>query len=430
MCRFCLLSRITFYSLTNGEQMFYNAPMDALIKLQDIAVHMDLEPAEEVSYRPAPLLPNQTSTPKVAPCGQVTTPSPADQSSKFGITHATVSGGKPIKLLKTMLTTACERDCYYCPFRAGRSYRRQTFSPDELAKVTTDMHRAGAIDGIFLSSGIIKGGVTTQDKLIATAEILRRKYQYRGYLHLKVMPGAEKEQLEELMKYADRLSVNLEAPNDKRLVALAPKKEFLRELLQPLKWIDEIRREKPAHLGWNGRWPSSVTQFVVGGTDETDLELLTTTEYLHKQLHLRRVYFSAFRPIVDTPLEKRQAENPIRQHRLYQTAFLFRDYGFDLEELPFTQQGNLPLDEDPKLAWAKANLRENPVELNRAAPEELLRVPGIGPKGAQTIVAARRHNRLREIDDLQKAGVSTKRMKPFVLLDGKRPSYQLPLFED
>ncbi len=414
--------------------MFYNRMMDSLIKLQEIAVHMDLEPAEEVAYHPVPLLPHPHNTPTVAPCGQIAQSNPqpstlSNQPPDLGITQAAVSGGKPIKLLKTMLTSACERNCFYCPFRAGRNYKRQTFKPEELAKTASDMHRAGVIDGLFLSSGIIRGGVTTQDKLIATAEILRHKYQFNGYLHLKIMPGVEKDQLERAMQLADRLSVNLEAPNEKRLFELAPKKEFFRELLQPLQWIDQIRREKPAHLGWNGRWPSSVTQFVVGGTNETDVELLTTTEYLHKQLHLRRVYFSAFSPIADTPLENRQAENKMRQHRLYQTAFLFRDYGFDLEELPFLADGNLPLDEDPKLAWAKANLAENPIEINRAEPQQLLRIPGIGPKGARTIVAARRHNHIREIDELKKVGVLTKRMKPFVLLDGKRPSYQLPLLD-
>lgn len=293
-----------------------------------------------------------------------------------------------------------------------------------------DMHRAGVVDGLFLSSGIIKGGVSTQDKLLDAAAILRQKYHFRGYLHLKIMPGAEKEQVRQAMTLADRLSVNLEAPNDRRLLDLAPKKEFVQELLRPLQWADEIRRAEPDRLGWHGRWPSTVTQFVVGAVGESDLELLTTTEYLHKQLRLRRVYFSAFSPVVDTPLENNPAENPLRQHRLYQTSFLFRDYGFDLEELPFNQQGNLPLEIDPKLAWAQANLRENPVEVNRAAPEELLRVPGVGPKSAQTIVAARRQGTLRDERDLQKLGIATKRMKPFVLLDGQRPSYQLPLFDD
>lgn len=345
--------------------------MDALIKLQDIAVHMGLEPAEEVRFQPGLAVPVAPKT-AVAPCGEPLTPRglPLKKDS-LGIHEAVRPDGKPMRLLKTLLTSACERNCFYCPFRAGRNYRRQTFKPEEMAKTFMDMHRAGVVDGLFLSSGIIRGGAATQDKLLATAEILRQKYQFHGYLHLKIMPGAEKEQVRQAMTLADRLSVNLEAPNDKRLLALAPKKEFVDELLRPLRWVDEIRRTEPDRLGWHGRWPSTVTQFVVGGTEESDLELLTTTEFLNKQLRLRRVYFSAFSPVADTPLENRPAENPLRQHRLYQTSFLFRDYGFDLEELAFDQKGNLPLGIDPKVAWARANLSENPVEVNRAAPDEL-----------------------------------------------------------
>jgi predicted DNA-binding helix-hairpin-helix protein len=403
--------------------------MDAFVKLQDIAIHMGLEPAEEVQFQP--LLPIAKTSPTIAPCGEPLTPRglPLKKDS-IGIHEAVRPDGKPMRMLKTLLTSACERNCYYCPFRAGRNYRRQTFKPEEMAKTFMDMHRAGAVDGLFLSSGIIKGGVVTQDKLLDTAAILRQKYGFRGYLHLKIMPGAEREQVRQAMTLADRLSVNLEAPNDRRLLALAPKKEFVAELLQPLRWVDEIRRAEPERFGWHGRWPSTVTQFVVGGVGESDLELLTTTAFLHKQLRLHRVYFSAFSPVVNTPLENHPAENPLRQHRLYQTAFLFRDYGFDLEEVAFDQKGNLPLEIDPKLAWARANLQENPVEVNAAAPEELLRVPGIGPKNAQTIIAARRQGKLRDEKDLQKLGVSTKRMKPFVLLDGQRPTYQLSLFDD
>ncbi|MCA9957519.1 MAG: helix-hairpin-helix domain-containing protein, partial [Anaerolineales bacterium] len=209
----------------------------------------------------------------------------------------------------------------------------------------------------------------------------------------------------------------------------APKKTFLAELLRPLQQIEHIRQTKPGHLGWNGRWPSTVTQFVVGGVDETDLELLSAAEYLHKKLKLSRVYYSRFNPVRDTPLENRAGENPWRVHRLYQASFLFRDYNFDLEEMPFDQTGSLPLDTDPKLAWAYANLRENPVEVNRASREELLRVPGIGPRGADLIVSARRRGTLRAERDLQQIGVQTRRLKPYVLLDGQRPTYQLPLFD-
>ena len=289
------------------------------------------------------------------------------------------------------------------------------------------LYRAGMVQGLFLSSGIIKGSVATQDRLLETAEILRKKYQFKGYLHLKVMPGAETDQLRQAMTLADRLSVNLEAPNDRRLALLAPKKVFFEELVRPLQIIEQIRQEEPAHLGWNGRWPSTVTQFVVGAVGETDVEILSTTEYLTKQLRLKRVYFSAFGPIENTPLENHPAENPMRKVRLYQTSFLFRDYDFDLEEMPFDQQGNLPLDIDPKLAWADANLQHDPVELNKAARHELLRVPGIGPKHSHTILNARRKGRLSELTHLRQLGIATKRLAPYVLLDGKRPSYQLPL---
>lgn len=411
--------------------------MDGLVKLQDIAVHMGLEPAEETPVQPNLKIPVATPSSQIAPCGAPLTSGQAltprglpSKKDSLGIHEAVRPDGKPMRLLKTMITTACERNCFYCPFRAGRNYRRQTFKPEEMARTFMDLHRAGVADGLFLSSGIIKGGVSAQDKLLDAAAILRQQYHFRGYLHLKIMPGAERDQVRQAMMLADRLSVNLEAPNDHRLLALAPKKEFVNELLQPLKWVDEIRRSEPGRLGWHGRWPSTVTQFVVGGVGESDLELLTTTEFLHKQLRLRRVYFSAFSPVVDTPLENHPAENPLRQHRLYQTSFLFRDYGFDLEELAFTQEGNLPLGVDPKLAWARVNLQENPVEVNKAAPEELLRVPGIGPKSADTIVSARRQGKLRDEKDLQNLGISTKRMKPFVLLDGQRPSYQLSLLDD
>lgn len=394
--------------------------MNSLTKLHTLAEHMGLEPSEEVAPMPS-------ASAQVAPCGQVI--APGDTPDDVAIYHAKLPNGKTIPLLKTLLTSACERDCFYCPFRAGRNFRRVTFKPEEMAQTFMDLYRAGVAEGLFLSSGIIGGGVKTQDKLLATAEILRQKHRFRGYLHLKVMPGAEDAQLERAMQLADRLSVNLEAPNDRRLQQLAPKKVFLTELLRPLQHIEHIRQTQPGHLGWNGRWPSTVTQFVVGGVDETDLELLSAAAYLHKTLRLGRVYYSRFNPIRDTPLENRPGENPWRVHRLYQASFLFRDYNFDLEEMPFDPVGNLPLDTDPKLAWAYANLRENPVEVNRASREELLRVPGIGPKGADLIVTARRRGALRAERDLQQIGVQTRRLKPYVLLDGQRPTYQLSLFD-
>ncbi len=306
--------------------------------------------------------------------------------------------------------------------------RRETFKPEEMARTFITIYQAGAVEGLFLSSGILKGGVSTQDKLVDTAEILRNKLNYRGYLHLKIMPGAEKDQLRRAMQLADRVSVNLEAPNPGRLPALAPMKQFADELLAPLKWAEEIRQQE-APQTWNGRWASTITQFVVGASGESDLELISTSEYLFKQLKLKRTYFSAFVPIEGTPLENHPAENPWRQHRLYQASFLLRDYGWSMEELPFEQTGRLPLNKDPKTAWAEQTLLHKPIELNKATREQLMMVPGIGPKGADSILQTRKHHKLKSQEDLQKLGVVSKRAAPFVLLDGKMPSFQIRLMD-
>ena len=344
------------------------------------------------------------------------------------ITEVALPGGKKMKVLKTMLTTACERNCYYCPFRAGRKMRRETFKPDEMAETFIAVYQAGAVEGLFLSSGILKGGVTTQDKLIDTAEILRNKLNYRGYMHLKVMPGAEKDQLRRAMQLADRVSVNLEAPNPGRLPSLAPMKKFAEELLAPLKWAEEIR-QREAPRTWNGRWASTITQFVVGASGESDLELISTSEYLYRQLKLKRTYFSAFVPIEDTPLENHPAENPWREHRLYQASFLLRHYGWSMEELPFEHNGRLPLNKDPKTVWAEQTLLHKPIELNTATREQLMMVPGIGLKGAENILRTRKVHKLKSLDDLRKLGVVPKRAAPFVLLDGRMPSFQIRLLD-
>jgi len=326
-----------------------------------------------------------------------------------------------------MLTSACERDCNYCPFRAGRNLRRQTIKPEELAKTFLEVHRTGAVEGLFLSSGIIKGGVSTQDRLIDTADILRNKLGYGGYMHLKLMPGLQRDQLMRSMQLATRVSMNLEAANETRLPILAPMKNFGHELLAPLKWAQEIRKNENPQLAWNGRWASTITQFVVGPSGESDLELLSTSEYLYKQLGLKRTYFSAFFPILDTPLENLEAENPVREQRLYQSSFLLRDYGFELEDMPFRQNGNLPLDIDPKLAWAQQYLIHKPVEINVANRKELLLIPGIGPLGVNSILKARRIRKIKSLGDLHKLGISTKRAMPYILLDGFQPAYQMRL---
>jgi predicted DNA-binding helix-hairpin-helix protein len=298
-----------------------------------------------------------------------------------------------------------------------------------MAQAVVKLKSAGIIEGAFISSGIAGGGQRTQDKLLDTAEILRTKLQYRGYLHLKIMPGADPDQIERAMQLADRVSVNLEAPNTQRLHLLAPQKDLLEELLQPLRIVEKIRRTRPGRLGWNGRWPSTTTQFVVGAVGENDVEILQTVSYLYRKLHLARSYFSAFRPVQGTPFEEKAPTNPWRQHRLYQASFLLRDYGFELEDMPFQPGGDLPLGQDPKQVWASLNLSQAPIEINRADRQELLKIPGIGPIGAQAILNARvRGGRLRSIEDLKSLGIYVGRAAPYILLDGHRPPAQLSLF--
>ncbi|MBK6793101.1 MAG: hypothetical protein IPG80_11320 [Anaerolineales bacterium] len=395
--------------------------MNALDTLVELSSQMTLEHAEE-SRGVSAAQERGFSAPAKPGCY-----SPKEQRAAF-VHPAQLPNGKSIQLLKTLLSSACERDCFYCPFRAGRDFRRATFKPDEFAGLFSKMNQSGFAQGVFLSSGIAAGGVRTMDKLLDTAHILRSKHGFKGYLHLKIMPGSEKAQVYRAMQLADRVSVNLEAPSTERLAKLAPHKIFIEELMRPLRWVEEIRRSVPAYKFWNGKYPSTVTQFVAGGADESDLELLNTTQWLTKNVRLKRAYFSAFHPILDTPLENKAAVNPMREHRLYQASFLLRDYGFELEDLPFASDENLPLHTDPKLAWAQVNLTHAPIEVNLADKQQLIKIPGVGTKGADAILSARRTQKLRDLSALKKLGVIAERAAPYVLLDGKRMASQLALF--
>ncbi|MCC6038709.1 MAG: radical SAM protein [Armatimonadetes bacterium] len=374
-----------------------------------------------------------------------------EQRLRESIYYAKVPGGT-IPLLKTLLTNACIKNCAYCPIAAYCDHMVVSFKPDEMARLFIAMHKAGLVNGLFLSSGVVRDPDTTQELLNDTAKILRTRYGFRGYIHLKVMPGASPEAIKEAAKWANRISVNAEAPNEQRLKAIAPDKSFQGEMLPTLKRIAEVITQK--RLQWLERkgvvqrvgrgWIadldelaqlptppvlSSTTQFVVGAAGESDKELLQTVVRFYREFQLGRAYFSAFRPICGTRLEDKPAETPVREHRLYQADFLLRRYDFELDELPFDEQGNLPRDVDPKLAWALRHPERFPVEVTKAEREELLRVPGIGPETAERIVKARKEGTLLTAEDLQRLGVRLKRAAPFLTLRGKPLTNEVPIKE-
>jgi predicted DNA-binding helix-hairpin-helix protein len=392
--------------------MYIRTVPDTFEKLQQLGDATRYEPAGDSPHREVLSLESRPAPdPELLPC----------------VSHVTTPHGlKPV--MKAMITTACEKNCYYCPFRAGRNgMRRLTFTPDEMAQAFHRLERAGVVDGIFLSSGIIKGGASMQDKIIDAADIIRRKYAYEGYIHLKIMPGAEYDQLARAMQVADRVSINLEGPTQERLHALAPKKDFADELLARLQWSARIRRDLKAQNPY-GKVASAVTQFVVGAVGDTDLELLGLSHRLYGQLGLARAYYSRFNPVEDTPFENLPPTDPQRERRLYQASYLLRDYQWDVEDLPFEGVGNLRLEVDPKKAWADQHLLHAPVELMRADRETLLRVPGFGPKGVERILLARRRGRIRDLAALNKIGVRANIAAPYITLDGYRPPTQLKLF--
>jgi putative DNA modification/repair radical SAM protein len=328
----------------------------------------------------------------------------------------TTSGGRTVKLLKVLQTNVCEFDCFYCEHRASRDVPRTYVSPDELAKTFMQLHRARLVEGLFLSSGITKKVDTMQERIVQTAEILRRRYRFRGYIHLKVMPGASPAAVERTVQLADRISLNLEAPTPGHLSRLSSSKEFLDGILTRMIWINRLTEQQP-DLARAGQ----ITQFVVGAAGESDLDLLGTTTRLYREIKLRRAYFSAFSPIPDTPLDHVPPAPLLRQHRLYQADWLLRFYGFSVDELAFDEQGLLPLAADPKLAWALRHPERFPLELSTAPPELLLRVPGIGPLSAKRIIETRRTTAITDLKQLTRLGVVTKRAAPFLLMGGRVP---------
>ncbi|HXT18202.1 MAG TPA: radical SAM protein [Gemmatimonadaceae bacterium] len=340
----------------------------------------------------------------------------------------TVSAGRGRKttLLRILMTNACSFNCYYCPMRRDRNMPRALLKPHELVKIFLEARRRGWCEGLFITTGIPGRPVKVMDDLIAVLELLRHKHKFDGYIHVKILPGAEPAQIERITALATRVSLNLEAPCGDTLTAIAPEKSYATAIdtlsrarkLVVLEQAHERdgRRRNPLRPGGAS---GMTTQFVVGATPDSDRAIVNRVSELYNAGGVHHVHFSAFRPIRETPLESRPAVPALREHRLYQTDYLLRYYGFNESEVVFEADGNLPLANDPKVAWALAHPERFPLELTTATYEALVRVPGIGVVTARRIVDERRNTVIRGLADLKRIGVQTNRAAGFLALRGR-----------
>jgi putative DNA modification/repair radical SAM protein len=339
----------------------------------------------------------------------------------MGICHSYTPDGRCVSLLKILLTNSCIYDCLYCVNRSSSNVRRARFSVEEVVRLTLSFYKRNYIEGLFLSSGIIKDSNYTMEEMLRVARTLRTEHDFRGYIHLKLIPNADETLLTQAGLYADRVSVNIELPSPESLDRLAPRKDIrdIRRSMGRLRTTMEEAKEQRKTFAPAGQ----STQMIVGADDATDNAILETSANLYSSYNLRRVYYSAFSPIQDSARDLPLAAAPLmREHRLYQADWLLRFYGFGLGDLrTATKDGMLPLDMDPKLAWALGHRHLFPLDLNRASREELLRVPGLGVKTVERIIASRRARALR-FDDLARLKVSLRKIAPFVILPDHRPT--------
>ncbi len=340
-------------------------------------------------------------------------------ASGWGICHSFTADGRCVSLLKIMLTNHCIYDCAYCINRRSNDVPRAAFTPSELVELTLEFYRRNYIEGLFLSSGVIKNPDYTMERMVRVVRDLRTTHRYNGYIHMKSIPGASEALIREAGLYADRLSVNIEIPKEENLKLLAPDKDHA-SVYSPMRYIHqgflesaEDRRKFRKAPRWAPAGQS--TQMIVGATPETDNDILKLSTKLYNVQGMKRVYFSAFVPVnsYDTRLPVLRQPPLVRENRLYQADWLMRFYGFGADEIVDESFPNLDLEIDPKLGWALRHPERFPVDLNRADYETILRVPGIGVKSAQLIVAARRHSRITGAT-LKKMGVVLKKAQYFI----------------
>ena len=347
-------------------------------------------------------------------------------TSVAGCCHTFSADGRCVSLLKVLLTNRCVYDCKYCVNRRSNDTRRAAFTPEELADLTISFYRRNYIEGLFLSSGVFRSPDYTTELMIRTLRLLRETYRFNGYIHAKAIPGTAPELVEQLGLLADRLSVNIELPSEAGLKTLAPDKTKS-AILTPMRQIQARNFQNKEELIKYRHAPKFApagqsTQLIVGATPDSDFHILRLTQGLYDRYHLKRVFYSAYVPVMEHALLPAKDVKPplLREHRLYQADWLLRFYGFRAEELLDEQHRDFDTRVDPKCSWALAHLEFFPVEVNTADYETLLRIPGVGVISAKRILSARRAGRLR-IDDLPKLGVVMKRAQYFLTASGKIP---------
>ena len=347
-----------------------------------------------------------------------------------GIYKASLPNGKKINLMRVMFTDFCKMDCAYCPNSVYVPRKRYAFKRDELADTFIELHSRLAVDGLFLSSGIAGDGSKTTQRLVETVEIIRKKHGFKGYIHMKVMPGASRELVERAHRLGSRLSVNIETPEPDMMRRISPHKDLQQDILDPMAWINDLTGAS------SGGAVGQATQFVVGAADESDRQIYRRVDQMYTDWNLKRVYYPPFRPARYTPMEEKPPVPAGREHRLYQMDWLRRVYQFGSAEidLAFDRAGFLSLEQDPKTVIAMENLDAFPVDLNAASREQLLRIPGIGPVSAGRILENRRRHTVDNWRDLQAMGVVRKRAWPYVIFPGQRPpsgkQLRLDLFDE
>ena len=342
-----------------------------------------------------------------------------------GICHSYTPDGRCVSLLKILLTNLCIYDCLYCINRRSSSVQRARFRPEEVVQITLDFYRHNYIEGLFLSSGIIRNPDYTMEQVVRVARTLRLDHQFRGYIHLKTIPEASPELIAEAGKWADRISINVELPTQNDLEALAPQKNLAR-IETSMTTIKTRIEETKAERRENPKSPvfapaGQSTQMIVGATPADDATILQRASSLYRTQQLRRVYYSAFSPIPDASSKLPLHAPPlVREHRLYQADWLMRFYGFDVAELTTREKPNLPLNVDPKLTWALRNREKFPLDLNKAPREMLLRVPGLGVRNVDRIIRIRRWHSIR-LDDLTRLRVPLSKAMPFIIVADHTP---------